>query len=228
MQQYIVGRILSTLLVLLLVVVMAFLALNLLPGDDVVDVRLAGLALTPEEIQEFRAEHGISDPLAERFVEWLGDFVTGDFGVSLFNDVPIVDEIGRRIGNSFELGAFALIGSILFALPLGIFSAIRPNTIFDHSARFVTILGLAIPNFVVGVFMILFFSKVFQYTPPVGFVTLTDDPLKNLEQLWMPVLMLSFAGAAAISRFTAPRRCSRCCTRITSAPPTPRVCVSAR
>ena len=195
MLQYTVRRLLSMVLVLALVVVLVFVLLTVLPGDGGLTDRLLSLGLSLEEIDAIKERRGLNDPLYERFFHWAEEFLSGDFGIS-------GEELRRRLGNTFELGALALLLSTVVAIPAGIGAAVWRNSSFDYLARFTIVLGSAVPNFVLGVVVILLMSKVFHYAPPIGYVAATQDLWRNVQQIWIPVLVLAAGPAAELMRFT--------------------------
>jgi peptide/nickel transport system permease protein len=126
----------------------------------------------------------------------------GDFGDSFWFKSPVMTELGDRIPRTLELAVMAIVIAVLFSVPLGIMSAIKPDSWLDLGARTFTIIGIAIPNFLVAVLMILFLLAVFDWLPPLGYVELWEDPLKNLQQMIFPAIALAIYDMAFIARVT--------------------------
>lgn len=181
--------------------VLVFLMVNAMPGD-VVDSRLAGSGLTRQEIDEYRDEIGLNEPLYTQFFVWFGGFLKGDLGESHYTGRPVKDDLSVRLLPTIELGILALTVAMLIAVPLGTISAVWPNSPTDYLARTASILGLAIPEFFVAVLSILVLSKYIGYFPPIGFTAPWEDPAENLQQLWLPVLILGATRSAAVARMT--------------------------
>lgn len=201
MTQYLIRRLLSSIPVLFGVAVSVFFMVHLLPGD-VVTARLAEAGVSSDKIAEARAELGLDRPLYEQFFSWLGGILRGDFGDSLWTGRPVLEHVKETIFISAELGFLALAVGVIIAIPMGVISAIRPNSPIDYTARLIAVTGLSVPDFFLGVLTILLLSRYFDYFPPIGIANLIDDPLKNLEQLWLPILLLGFRNSAAIARMT--------------------------
>ncbi len=199
MQQYILKRLLFSVPVVFFMLVLLFLLVNAMPGD-VVDNLLAGSGLTADEIALYKHDVGLDRPVHERFLRWLGGLFQGDLGKSIFTGRSVKDELIQRAPATIELGLLALALSMVIAIPLGIISAIRPNTPVDYVSRFVAIFGLSVPEFIIGVMAILLVSKYLGFFPTVGYVAPWDDPVENLNRLWMPVLILGFRQSAAVAR----------------------------
>jgi len=209
MQTYIAKRLLLVLPTLFLVTTVTFLLVRAMPGD-VLMARLAESGLlgssaggfNDAEREALRERLGLNDPLPIQYVKWVGGIATGDFGESLWNNQPVAEVIGNALPATLQLGVMALALAWLLALPLGIISAVRRNTVRDYAARFITIGGIVLPDFWVGVIVILLLSKVWNYFPPLLFVGLFDDPRANLEKLILPALILGFRLSAIGARMT--------------------------
>jgi peptide/nickel transport system permease protein len=199
MQRYILQRLILSIPVIFLVVLLVFLLVHALPGD-VVESRVAGSGLTREQIEAYRRDLGLDRPLHEQFLEWLGGLGRGDLGTSLFTGRSVRDDLAERAPATIELGILALILAMLIAVPLGVISAIRPNSSADYVARVTAILGLAIPDFFLGVLAILVLSRWLGFFPRIGYVSLFDDPVENLRRMWLPVLIVGVRQSAAIAR----------------------------
>ena len=199
MRAYLIQRLLLSVPVVFLVVLLTFLMLQGMPGDAI-ENRLAGTGLSQEQIEVFREEAGLNRPLHVQFGSWMVDIARGDLGESLFTGRSVADELKTRLWPTLELGALGLLVAVLLAIPLGTISAVWMNSPVDYAARLFAILGLSIPEFFLAVSVILVASTQFGYFPPLGFVQIWDDPWLNLQQVWMPVIVVGIARSAALAR----------------------------
>ncbi|MEE9277540.1 MAG: ABC transporter permease [Dehalococcoidia bacterium] len=195
-------RLLSAVLVIFIVSILVFVFVNVLPGGDVIERRLGGSLLTRDEIQAIREEEGLSRSLPTQYWDWVSGVVQGDFGTSDFNQIDVWDELENRIPATLELGGFALILIVIIGVPSGIISAITRNSVTDYASRLWANVGLSVPDFFLGLIALLVLSKYLGWTPPIGYVKPWDDLGKNLEQIWLPALILGVRGAAASARMT--------------------------
>ncbi len=202
MQQYVLRRLGSSVLVIFLVTILVFVFVNVLPGGDVVERRLGGSLLTREEIEAFREKEGLNRPLVSRYADWISGIFQGDFGRSDFNQLDVWDQLVDRAPATLELGGIALLLIVLIGVPSGMISAITRNSPTDYTSRFGAILGLSIPDFLLALIALLVLSKYLGWTPPIGYVKPWDDLGKNLEQVWLPATILGVRGAAASARMT--------------------------
>ena len=202
MRYYVLRRVLLAILVLWLVHLMVFSMVRLFPGD-VVMMRLAQDAtMTKETYERARQELGIDRPFLVQYGETMGQLVRGDLGDSLLSGRPVKDELGDRVWLTLHLAIMSLIIAILIALPIGILSAIRQDTIADYGGRMFSILGLSLPDFWTGVVAILVLSLWFHWLPPRGFEEIWIDPIKVFQQLGIPALIIGFRFSAIIMRMT--------------------------
>jgi peptide/nickel transport system permease protein len=199
MYQYVVRRLGFSLVVVFLVLLLTFLLVNAMPGD-VIESRLSGSGLTQEQIADYKRQAGLDRPLYVQFVSWLGDLARGDMGKSFFTGQSVAADLKDRLPATLQLGLFALIVGMIIAIPLGTVSAVWPGTPIDYASRLLAIVGLAIPNFFLALVAILVASRWFGYFPPLGFSMIWEDPMRNLEKLWMPVLVLSVQQSAGVAR----------------------------
>ena len=202
MQRYVVGRLLLMVPTLLGVAVLTFAIMRVVPGD-VVALRYAGSGAVPEEvIQRERELLGLNKPMHEQFLDFMGGIVRLDFGTSLWTTRPVVDEIGARIGISLELAILATLIATTLAIPLGVLSAVRQDTWVDYAIRVISIGGLAVPSFWLGIMTILVLVVMFSWAPPLIFVPIWKDPVANLAQLIWPALAVGYRYSAVATRMT--------------------------
>lgn len=201
MRAYFVTRVVLTVPVILVVAILSFLAIRAAPGD-VVGARLAESAATPEQADEARRQLGIDDPLPEQLGRWLADLAQADFGDSLWTGEPTLERLQGPLRVTIEIGLLAVLLGALIGIPLGTISAVRKGGPADLPARLFGIAGLSVPDFFIALLLIIAASRWFAYFPPIGFVPPWENPLKNAEQVWMPVVVLGVRQSAAISRIT--------------------------
>ena len=204
MGRYTVKRISLFIPTVLLMTILVFVVMRIIPGDPAISILEGdgGGSYTIEDLERVRAELGTDRNLFIQYVDWIGGIMQGDFGDSFWFKSPVMTELGDRIPRTLELAVMAIVKAVLFSVPLGIMSAIKPDSWLDLGARTFTIIGIAIPNFLVAVLMILFLLAVFDWLPPLGYVELWEDPLKNLQQMIFPAIALAIYDMAFIARVT--------------------------
>jgi ABC-type dipeptide/oligopeptide/nickel transport system permease component len=183
-----------------LVTVAVFLLIHLTPGDPAA-VILAE-SYTPQAAAEIHHQLGLDRPLPEQYVLYLGRLAHGDMGSSVRNKLPVTQAIGERLPATLELGFAALLWSLLLAIPLGTVAALRRGRALDVIASGVTVAGISVPNFVLGIVLILVVGLTLRLLPVGGFTSIADSPPDNLAHLIMPAIALGTFGAASNMRFT--------------------------
>ena len=194
MTTYIIRRVLIMFPVAFLVTVILFVLVRQTPGDPVL-VRL-GEESTPENREALRAELGLNDPAYVQYGKWLARVVRGDFGRSIRNDQPVTEAIRERLPATIELGIVAFVYSVLLAIPLGTLSALYRRGPLGVAASAFAFAGISMPNFFLGLLLILLFSLTLGWLPPGQYVPFTEDPIQNLKRIIMPAITLGTAGAA--------------------------------
>jgi peptide/nickel transport system permease protein len=194
MVTYIARRILLMIPVALLVSFVTFMLIHLVPGDPA--RVLLGESATPQTVAALDHQLGLDKPLWTQYALWLGQALHGNLGQSIQLQQPVTTAIIQRLPVTAELGVLALIVSVALAIPLGVAAAARRNTSFDWLVNILSLIGTAIPNFVLGLLLILFLAVALRPFPPGGYVPFTQDPLGNLRDIILPVVTLA-AGAVA-------------------------------
>jgi peptide/nickel transport system permease protein len=198
--EYVVRRALYGLLVIALVTVFVFLTLRLIPGD-VVRLQLADApGVTEEQIAQRAAALGLDQPVLTQLLRFLGDAATGDFGTSFQNGDTVTSLIADRLPTTLQLGVMALVISIVLGVPLGLVSAMRQNSWLDQSLRVVSVAGLSIPNFWLGLLLVTYLAIWFGWSPPLVYRTPAEDLGSNLVHMALPAFALGVSGMAAIAR----------------------------
>jgi peptide/nickel transport system permease protein len=203
MTAYLVKRALSLPLTLLGVSVVTFLFLRLIPGDAIAARLGTSTALSADQLARMRALFGLDQPLHMQYLTWLTSVLRGDAGFSVRSGQPVTAEIAARLPVTLELALAAAIVALLLGVPLGLISALRPNSPLDLLARGFGLIGLALPNFWLGTLAILLFARYLHWMPNTGgYVDLFVDPQANLKFLIFPALALGVAMAAVVMRTT--------------------------
>lgn len=204
MTTFIMRRLSESVVVLILVSIIVFLAVRLLPGDPVLLVVSAGGAqsYTEEQLTELRHKHGLDKPLPVQYIRWAGDVLQGDFGKSIYTDTGVFDEISRRLPITFHLGLVALMVGTLIGVPIGIISAIRRGKWIDQMVITLTNLGITIPLFWLGLLLMLVFGLHLKWLPVMGYTSPFQDFWLNVRQIIMPVICLSVFPMASMARQT--------------------------
>ncbi len=185
---------------LLLVAVFVFTLQHLLPGDPV--LALAGEDRDPATLDALRVQLGLDKPVPVQFVYWFGNILHGDFGTSYKTGEPVLALILQKLPVTLELATLALIIALLIGLPAGIISAYRKGTAVDYAANVVALSGLSIPNFWLGIILILIFAVKLKWLPASGYVSPFEDLSRNLQTMILPAFVLGNALAASIMRHT--------------------------
>jgi peptide/nickel transport system permease protein len=178
--------------------VLVFLLVHLIPGD--VAQILLGTQATDQQIETLRRTFGLDRPLPVQYLDWVSHIITGDFGVSFRTSRPVLPDLISRFGVTVQLTLVSIVIALAVAIPLGVASAANRGKKADVISRVVALLGLSIPNFWLGTMLILFVSLVLHWLPPVGFVSLLDNPWLGMQTLILPALALGTAVAAFIMR----------------------------
>jgi len=195
MGTYIVRRLLLVIPTLLIVTALTTIAIRLIPGDAV-DVLVGQMDLSGKENrQELRArleaELGLDAPIPVQYVRWWRDVLLhGDLGDSIFMGVSVKDQIKQRLPVTLEIGVLALIIAMLISFPIAIFSAIRQDTIGDYAFRSLAIIFISLPEFWVGIMVVVFPSIWWGWSPPIINISLWDDPIGNLKMYILPAAIL--------------------------------------
>ena len=201
MTRYLVGRLLQTGVLLLVVSVVVFALVTQAPGGPAI---LLDRNMGPAEVAQMRALLGLDQPLAVQYVRWLGQVVSGNLGVSYQAGVPVREIIGQMLPNTLLLSAAALVLTLAVALPAGVISAAWPRSATDHAVTALTLFGISVPTFWLGLMLIVLFSVALGWLPPGGMRTIGAPPsLGDLARhLALPAVVLGSANMALVARYT--------------------------
>ena len=203
MRAYLIRRLLLVIPTLFILSILVFLSVRFIPGDviDVMQGRLGGMGRVDREALEQML--GLDQPVYVQYGRWLGDILLhGNLGRSLMGDWAVEERIIGRLPVTIELGVMAIVIGLLIALPVGIYSAIQQDTAADYVGRSVAILGLATPNFWLGIMVMIYPAIWWGWSPPMRLIPFTEDPLGNLGMFLIPSVILGTATAAATMRMT--------------------------
>ena len=198
MRKYLLRRLLVAIPSLLIASFIVFSLPRLIPGD-VVQLMLEEKAYG-KDLDELRAKLGLNRPIYVQYFEWGGRILRGDLGESLWTKRPVIEELGRRLPISLELGLLALVFAVVMATPVGIIAATRQDTLGDYAARSMAIFGLSVPGFWIATLVVLLPAIWWGWSPPIQFTELSKDPWAHIAQFLLPALILALASAAAIMR----------------------------
>ncbi|MFC3217628.1 ABC transporter permease [Tianweitania populi] len=193
-------RCLVVLPTLIIVSILVFGMQKLLPGDPI--LALAGEDRDPQTMAYLQEKYRLNDPIPVQYAVWLKQIVTGDFGVSVRTDVPVADLIFQKLPVTIQLAAFAMVVALLIGVPAGIISAVHKGTVTDYSINVAALSGLSIPNFWLGILMILVVSVQWQLLPSSGYTSPLEDLGQNIRTMIMPALVLGTGLAGVLMRHT--------------------------
>ena len=200
MRQYVIKRLLLVVPTLLLISIIVFSLNHMLPGDVV--VLMFEEKAYAKDLEALRAKLGLDRPLYIQYFSWIVQVTAGDLGESLWTKRPVLEEILRRLPVSLKLGAMAITVALCIALPIGVLSAIRQDTLKDYAARSVAIVGLSVPPFWKATLVIVLPSVWFGWAPPLQFTPFSENPWQHLSQFILPAIILGIGPGASIMRLT--------------------------
>lgn len=200
MLELIIKRLLLSIPTLLLVTLMVFSLQKLLPGDPI--TAMAGEERDPQVVQMLRAQYHLDDSLPKQYFYWLGNALRGDLGVSLRTQEPVLKLIATKLPVTLELTLLSMIIALAIGISMGVLAAVRKGTWVDYSANVIALSGISIPNFWLGVLLILLFSVKLKWLPASGYVPFSEDPWQNLKTMLLPSLVLGTGLSAVLMRHT--------------------------
>ena len=206
MRRYVLRRLLLFVPTLFGASLLVFVLLRLVPGDIaeilVYQTGSESSTVQKKQIQQIRAELGLDRPVLIQYGHWMWDALRGDFGQSYSQRRPVSAILAERFPRSMELAALTLFLAVIWAVPLGVVSAVRQNSWVDYLARILSLSGLSLPLFVTGALILWLLVRFFRWIPPLEFVPFTENPLENLKQLIWPALCQAYYISAPITRLT--------------------------
>lgn len=200
MLQYLVRRLADLVVVLFGVSLLVFAMVRFIPGDAVAIMLGANVDITPERVEALRRQIGLDLPAYEQYWNWLTAALRGDLGTSIWTGTPVLTEIAARLPATFEITLLALVLALVLSFPLGVLAARARGTGGDVVVRVLTIVGLTLPSFWVGVLLLYFVSLYLPAWPAIGFVPFGEDPLGNLARVALPTVAVSLPMVGGLTR----------------------------
>lgn len=188
----------GTLVTMFIISTLVFIITNVVPGSPA--ALILGEDRTPEQVEALNRELGLDRSVPVRYVQWLGDLVTGDFGTSYYNDNSVASVIAGRLEPTLILTFTAALLAVSIGIPLGIVAAIYQGSRLDYASMVVALIGAALPNFWLGLLLILLFSLYWSILPAAGYVSIFDDPAGSWRYLVLPAITLGASHAGVIAR----------------------------
>jgi peptide/nickel transport system permease protein len=198
--EFLVRRAFVSAITLVLISLVVFSGVRMIPGDPArvlagTDADLAGL-------EEIRAKYGLNDPLVVQYLRWVGLALQGDLGESIRTRQSVAWTVATKLPITMELACVSIAVALAIAIPAGVLAAVRRNSVWDLLASGVSLCGVSVPNFWLGIMLILLVAVRFGWLPASGFVPLSEDPLGNAKRMIMPALVLGTGLAAVLMRQT--------------------------
>ncbi len=182
--------------------ILVFVIMHMIPGSFV-DVLLGiGTDISDEQIALIEAAYGLDKPLPLQYIYWLGNVLRGDLGTSLRTGNPVSQEILMRLPVTLEVTLFSVLMALMLAIPAGIVAAVRRNSGADLISRFLALIGLSIPNFLLATFLVLVVSLYLPIFPTTGYAPIATGLFNNLRSIFLPSLALCLAMTASVMRMT--------------------------
>ena len=202
MYAFLARRLLALVPTLFFASLIVFISMRLIPGD-VIDLMLAQNDITTgQDRARIEAALGLDQPVYVQYFRWTGGVLTGDLGTSLWQNVPVTEQLKATLPITFELGFLALIVALTVALPIGVYSALRQDTAGDYIARSFSLLMLAVPGFWLGTLVMVFPSVWWRWAPELEYTPFFQDPLANLSHMIVPAILLGLSMSAVTMRMT--------------------------
>ncbi|MEL6887858.1 MAG: ABC transporter permease [Pseudomonadota bacterium] len=200
MLPFLLRRILIAIPTIVIISVMVFALQHLLPGDPI--LVLAGEERDPEVLEALREKYRLNDPIPMQYLAWVGNALQGDLGVSLRTNQPVTELMAEKLPVTIQLAIMSMIFALVIGIPAGILSAVKKGTATDYVANVVALSGLSIPNFWLGIMLILLVSVKWQLLPASGYVPPSEDFWQSIRTMLMPSFVLGTALAATLMRHT--------------------------
>ncbi len=197
---YILQRLISTVAVVATVGIFVFLLLHLSPGDPAAII--AGDNATSEQIDGIRRKLGLEDPLPVQFLRWAGQVLTGDLGVSIFSNEPVLKLVGQRLEPTVSLTLTTLFVAVTLAVTFGVVAAWKAGSLVDRLLMVLSVVGFSVPVFVVGYILIYVFAITLRWLPVQGYTPIAEGVGPWLRNLILPSIALGLAYVALIARIT--------------------------
>ena len=200
MQQYIATRVLQSFPIIAIVAVISFVLIHTAPGDAA--YMLFSPDVTVEQIEELRHDLGLDRPVVVQFVDWVGGFLTGDFGTGLLSKKPVTELMGPRLAPTISITILGMIFSIVMGIPLGMLAAWKAHTLIDRGVMLVAVFGLSVPSFWLAYIFVWAFALKLSIFPAIGYIPISDGLWPWFKPLVMPCFVISLHSGAVYARMT--------------------------
>lgn len=180
---------------------LVFIVLRLLPGDPVITRLGSTPGVDAETIARLREEAGLDAPIVVQYLRWVGGIFVGDFGQSYFNQFSVTELIAQRLPATLELTFIGIVLAVLIATPAAVIAAVRPLGVVDRILTAISTAGMALPQFLIGIVLIVVLAVQLKVLPARGYTPFAEDPGENLVRMILPGLTLAFAAAPLLMRF---------------------------
>lgn len=201
MSEYIVRRLIFGIFVLIIMTTFIFVIMRAVPGD-VVTLQLANSGATPEQMDALKAEMGLDKSVFGQLIDWGKNALRGDLGSSLWSGKDVSQIILERLPVTIQLSIMSIALAIIIGIPIGVISAVKQNTFIDHFLKILSIGGLSIPSFWLGLILLTVLSLALNWIPPLGYQSFVENPIVNLQQMFLPAICLAITLSASIVRMT--------------------------
>ncbi|MBN1662517.1 MAG: ABC transporter permease [Deltaproteobacteria bacterium] len=204
MRGFLIRRILALIPTIFFATLILFIVIRAVPGD-IIDQMMSQQDISAQEVTRKSIEQalGLDVPIHIQYLRWVkGIFLHGDMGKSLWKGTKVTEEVMSRLPTTFQLSLMAIVFALLLAIPIGVYSAIRQDTMGDYLGRTISILGIAVPNFWLGTMVVVYPAIWWGWSPPLELVSLREDPVTNLKVFVLPAIVLGFALSGATMRMT--------------------------
>jgi peptide/nickel transport system permease protein len=198
--EFLIQRATISVVTLCVISLVVFTGVRMIPGDPA--RVMAGTDADAAGLEEVREKYGLKDPIVVQYLRWAGLVLRGDLGESIRTRESVAGMVAQKLPITIELACFSLLIAVGIAIPAGVVAAVRRNTVWDILASGASLCGVSIPNFWLGIVLILFFSVRLGWLPASGFVPFWESPVANLERMLMPSFVLGTALAAVLMRQT--------------------------
>jgi peptide/nickel transport system permease protein len=201
MAKYLIKRLAAVIPVMIIVGVIVFFMMHLLPGNPA--AMMLGPEATQEEITALAQKMGLDRPIPVQFIEWFSNIIKGDFGTSIFfQGMPVTQVVYNHFQATLILTLFGLFIAVFFGIVVGVIAAAFHNSFIDRFFMLITSVGVAIPNFWLGLMLALFFSIMFPILPPAGYKPFSAGFFVSIKYLILPAVAIAFGQASFLARMT--------------------------
>lgn len=200
MGRYLAGRLLSTLIVLIIVSFISFCIMQMVPGDPA--QIMAGAAAPPDEVQRIREQFGLDQPFHVQMLRWYAGLLQGDLGQSITLSRSVVAAIIERLPSTVALACFAFVLTLVFGLVAGVAAALKQDSWIDHAIMTLAVVGVSVPSFWIGLIMIIGFAVMVDWLPAGGYITIAESPGGWFRSLVLPSIALALLQMGLLARIT--------------------------